>query len=1145
MSHTFKKKLIDLYQGGDNRVSQRFSEKELKDIIHFGAFGEVEENYFLFLYRDSLRSSVIYYGSVLFLNKRDDQERPITIICMEQNGKEQLRSIYVTAALYFLAHDYQNTMTVSGNVVPVFEMAKNKINDYIGRSRQFQTSDPLDEFRFDISHQTVTCTEIETNVSIKPGESRSLKDNLEKLLKLEPEPPEPSPRIPARIGLALAEESVDLSGETLLYFQPVILPLRNDGKPGKPQRVLKSETMLSLYDWIDTPPTLMDFIHRYTFIDSQPGNPRLKITVMNHLFFKTLADEIFSMPEELSFSRWDTKKEFIPLKTFRFRSVDVRFAPSVEKTSGNVYFFFLKLTDARGQTLDARGNYKIVIFDRHLYLRFTSPEDENWLAVPDEPSHVFPLFQFLNVQSKFPLQEFETIRHAFKSIESEFITVQDALKKKYELRFFPIPILNVFPEDNRLNKSQRLEIDFDYTETLKTYADQHPDQDVFVVSKDDVFETQCVEILKHDPLLTPKMDFDPERRHVIHYYDFKENDWMKWLIERGSRYLEKGFKIYSAKWKRFIGNTRSAIHVSISHGIQWLEFQPQVHDPISGNDYDIDIEHTDIANHMVVDKKGNLYLVTPQEISKMENLYRFAEANGNRFRIPSRNYVLIRRLYDKRMDDIPAVKDVLAIDDKLRAFKAIADYPVSNHFRGKLRTYQHEGFKWLRFLNDYGFSGCLADDMGLGKTVQTLALLQTLTDEQKLNTSLLVVPVSAIPNWESELEKFAPRLTYQRHIGADRAKDTSDWKKQNLIITSYATLRNDIALFAGFEFDYLILDESQNIKNAASLVAKAVKVLKANHRLALSGTPIENNSLELWSLFDFLMPGFLGTRQWFNRQFAQAIERDRDEVKIELLKRMIFPFVLRRTKEEVEPELPEKIEIVSTLSMEDAQSAVYTETARYYREALDKEIEEKGVGGSSMKILEGILRLRQLCLFPHLANDTYRDIPSAKFNHLKGLLEDILAENHKVLIFSQFIEVLKVIKEHCDQEAITYSYIDGSADVNTRKRMIDEFQTNTHNRVFLLSLKTGGVALNLTAADYVILFDPWWNPSVEAQAIDRTHRIGQMKKVMVYRMVIKESIEEKILKLQEKKKDLVEHLISSDSHAFKNLKKEDIINLFH
>jgi len=722
--------------------------------------------------------------------------------------------------------------------------------------------------------------------------------------------------------------------------------------------------------------------------------------------------------------------------------------------------------------------------------------------------------------------------------------VQPKLLKKYEFHLLPIPVLNIFPKDIFENKDERLEVVFDYEQVINAFISRHPGKEVYTYQRDEDFESRCLSVLKHDPLLTRHMDYHGERKSVYHYYYFQDNDFLKWLIERGRKYLEKGFKIYSVKWKRYIGSTRSTLRLTIDHDIDWLEFKPVVHDSLTGSGAEIDMDYFDPEDTVIMDKKGMLHLVTRKEIERLVYLYRYAQRQGNLFRVPSRNFILIRQLYDKKMEEIPQLQEILAVEERLKEFEKIPDYPVSENVNGRLRGYQVEGFKWLYFLRDYGFSGCLADDMGLGKTLQTLALLQALKDNRQLNTSLLVVPVSAIPHWEIEIEKFTPGLTYHRHMGINRDKDTGGWEKTDLIITSYATLRNDIEMIKDFEFDYIVLDESQNIKNFSSQVSKAAKILRGRNRLALSGTPIENNSMELWSLFDFLMPGFLGTFQWFNKQFAQAIEKDDDREKIELLKKMIYPFVMRRKKEEVEKELPEKIEIISRIPMEEEQLKLYAETSEYYRDKVENEIDEKGVGGSSIKILEAMLRLRQLCLFPRLMDEKYREVPSAKFNHFKELLEDILSENHKALIFSQFVQALKIIKEHCDEENITYSYIDGSVNLKTREKMIKTFQEDEGTRLFLLSLKAGGVALNLTAADYVIIFDPWWNPAVEAQAIDRSHRIGQTRKVMVYRMVVQESIEEKMLKLQDRKKALVENLIASDAQTFKKLKKKDILDLF-
>ncbi|MCP4218379.1 MAG: DEAD/DEAH box helicase, partial [bacterium] len=778
-------------------------------------------------------------------------------------------------------------------------------------------------------------------------------------------------------------------------------------------------------------------------------------------------------------------------------------------------------------------------------LFFQSNEGTFYFAVPQTQSLFERFFDFLAAGREFFTFDFPTVLEVLKKIASPHLDINQSLLDKFSLQLKPQPVLKLYPTDGM--KASRLEIDFDYPAELKKFLHKHPDKQVFTYDKDTAFENMCYKLLKRDKYVKQMIEFDEKRKSIGYFYYFKKGNHLDWVTSQGYNYLEKGFRIYMAEWNRFFGSAGSRIQVGITQNIEWLEFTPTIH-YTAGEKEQLEescaIVSIDTDTLTAVDKAGKLHLLSKNDIQKLADLYRFGERYGDTLRIPSENYLLIEKLYDKRMAEMPELERVLQSAEKLKSFDKIADYPVSPNFKAELRDYQKEGFKWLCFLQEYNFPGCLADDMGLGKTVQTLALLQTLKDQKKLKTSLLVAPVSAIPNWENEINRFTTGMSFHRHIGIKRDRDTAGWKKTDIVITSYATMRNDIEMLSSFDFDYIILDESQNIKNFTSRVSKAARVLKSKHRLALSGTPIENNSTELWALFDFLLPRYLGSRQWFTNNFVTPVEREKDEEQADLLKQMIYPFILRRKKDEVESQLPEKIEIVSKLRMRDEQAALYDETARYFRGELEKEMDEKGVGGSSIRVLEGMLRLRQLCLFPGLVNSEYKTVPSAKFEHFKGLLEDIIAEGHKVLVFSQFVEALKMIRGHLDDSAVDYSYIDGSVDISARGETIRRFQEDENRRVFLLSLKAGGVALNLTAADYVIIFDPWWNPAVEAQAIDRSHRIGQTKKVLVYRMVIEGSIEEKMLQLQENKKELVDKLVVSDSGAFKNLKRDDILQLF-
>lgn len=1133
---TFKQKLLRLMDTYDVLKNPK-STGDYNRMIRYGALGELGENYYLFIYRDLFRSAA-YYGAVVFINKPDEMGNPVRIHCIEQDGVEQTRNIYIRAALYFLKNEEQNTMEVAGTITAVFNRARDKINSFI--DTETSPLPELETFDFNVSGQEIRFEEIPLKTNGRQIENRNLRRKLE-ILEETPEKVSFTAEKPeAALGMSLKIDAAGMEEGKKILFQPVVVPLKQNGQYGNPKKI--TPTDVSKYRFTGLSPLLENFLQHFAALDHHLFSESLKTRIINRLYASHLVNETFCLPGELRFCQTGIYKGHRPLETIRFDRVKVWFAPSLEKETA----FSIRLTfDFSGNETETAGldtGDDYIIQGNTVF--FTTPGGDHYLAMPGEPiqKHFHSFFKFLEAEREFFICDFDEILSALLEIQSEYLHIDTHLLKKYALKLKPLPVLEIYPRDPETGKKERVEIVYDYRGEIRKFLANHPDKAVYTYERDELFENMCRHLLKTDPLLKEEMDYDQKEKSVFYYFYFKEWDYLAWVTERARFYLEKGFRIYMTKWKRFIGATGSGVSVSINPGIDWLEFKPTVHDHLT--DQTFDIESIDLENNTVTDNKGNLHLLTEQELDKLIAIYKYGERHGNVFRVPSKNHILIGQLYDRRMDDIPELREILTRDKKLEAFKRIDDYALSPGFNGELRNYQKEGFKWLRFLREYGFSGCLADDMGLGKTVQTLALLQTLKDINRLKTSLLVAPVSAIPNWESEIQKFAPGLSFHRHIGPNREKSSGGWEETDLVITSYATMRIDIEWFKEFDFDFIVLDESQNIKNHTSLVSRAAKILKGNHRLALSGTPIENNTMELWSLFDFLMPGYLGTPRWFSQQFAVDIEREKSDHKANLLKKMIYPFILRRKKEEVETELPEKTEIVTKLTMEGEQLKLYEDTAKYYREEIEKEIDEKGVEKSSMKILEGMLRLRQLCLFPHLVNARYREVPSAKFDHFTELMEDILSEDHKVLIFSQFVEALKILKDYFDDAEVDYSYIDGSVNVNTREKMVKSFQEDKSRRAFLLSLKAGGVALNLTAADYVVIFDPWWNPAVEAQAIDRSHRIGQTRKVFVYRMVVEGSIEEKMLELQDEKKALVENLITSDAKTFKKLKKEDILKLF-
>ncbi|HNB82679.1 MAG TPA: DEAD/DEAH box helicase, partial [Chitinophagaceae bacterium] len=418
-------------------------------------------------------------------------------------------------------------------------------------------------------------------------------------------------------------------------------------------------------------------------------------------------------------------------------------------------------------------------------------------------------------------------------------------------------------------------------------------------------------------------------------------------------------------------------------------------------------------------------------------------------------------------------------------------------------------FRWLCFLDSVKWGGLLADDMGLGKTIQTLCFLQYFKNTHQRLKALVICPTTLLYNWENEIKKFTPSLSYIKHHGNLRSTSPELLLEYDILISTYGTLRSDVQLFSRIPIDYMILDESQTIKNPGSKVAKAAQLIPCRNRIALSGTPMQNNTFDIYSQMNFLNPGMLGTKEFFREQFAKPVDKFQDEESKTHLRKLIYPFLLRRTKEQVAQDLPEKTEVTLFCEMGREQRAIYDTYRELYRSRILGSIEEIGMERSQFAILQGLMKLRQICDSPAILNETepYEN-HSAKLDELVRELEENTGK-HKVLIFSQFLGMLSLIREKLQEQGIVFQYFDGSYTSAQREKAIQEFQTNDDCAVFLISLKAGGMGLNLTAADYVYLMDPWWNPAVEQQAIDRTHRIGQTKNIFAYRFICKDSVEEK------------------------------------
>ena len=675
-------------------------------------------------------------------------------------------------------------------------------------------------------------------------------------------------------------------------------------------------------------------------------------------------------------------------------------------------------------------------------------------------------------------------------------------------------------------------------------------------------------------------------------------DLSSFLVEHGKKLLDEGIEIRLKGKKQRISPNPGSVVLRVEPGMDWFDVRAYHQDPDESMK-EIEIDPSLLSGGLI--KAGDSYIIiTEKDIKKLKSLMEEGMSRSGELKVSKFRFHLIDEYYrdiaNRHEEEIERLKKIA---ESLRSFKKIREHELPRGFKGTLREYQHAGYNWLFFLHEHMLGGCLADDMGLGKTVQTLAFLQRLKEEsirgtssrginsngicdqgasaprtgnrgsykreagagdmrtqekasrgtsprgiRDRRTSLLVVPVNTIANWESEIRRFTPRLRYFLHYGSSRNREALHTDGYDFILSSYHTVRSDIETFRKMHFDCIILDESQCIKNSNSQLFKAVRTLKSDHRLSLTGTPIENSTFELWAQMEFLNPGILGSRTEFSRRFVKPIEKYSDRSATGKLRKITFPFILRRRKEDVLRELPDKSEITLYSRMGSRQSSIYEQHRHFFQKAILRRIEKDGLEKSAIQIFSALLKLRQIALFPALADAKFASVDSCKFEQMKEIVEEILREDHKIAIFSQFVGCLDIIKGHFQKKRLRYSYIDGSVAASKRKVQIQQFQEKEDCRLFLASLKAGGVGINLTAADYVILFDPWWNPAVESQAVDRLHRIGQEKKVFAYKLVVKDTVEEKMLELQQKKKKLVRDLITEESGFFKSLTEREIASFF-
>lgn len=616
-----------------------------------------------------------------------------------------------------------------------------------------------------------------------------------------------------------------------------------------------------------------------------------------------------------------------------------------------------------------------------------------------------------------------------------------------------------------------------------------------------------------------------------------EKSVIEWLNEAKETLTERGFLISQATGDKRIFIGQSSLALSVEEKSDWFDIQATAF----FGPYEIPFiqlrDHILNKIHEFTLPNGEIAILPEEWFAQYEHLFQFA-IKKDQLTLSKSHVGLIYEISEHTQ---------VSFDRKLQKlldFQEIAEAPMANDFRGELRPYQKAGYNWFHFLQEYKFGGCLADDMGLGKTIQTLALLQQqkelLKAAEQTKTSLLILPTSLIYNWQKEAERFAPKLRILVHTGTNRLKDPFGFSHFDLIITTYGVVRSDAVLLEKFFFNYIILDESQQIKNPTSKSFKAIKGLKSKHKLALSGTPIENSVADIWPQMHFVNPGLLGSFSYFQKEFVVPIEKKKDEDKAMRLQAIIKPFILRRTKDQVAKELPPKTEQIIYCEMNDEQAESYESVKSEYRNALlDNALRQTG-SKNQILLLQGLSKLRQIANHPNMI-DQEAEMSSGKFEAVTEMLQSIIAEGHKVLVFSQFVKHLQLFRAHFEREKINYAYLDGGT--KDRAEAVNTFKEGSDVQVFLISIKAGGVGLNLTEADYVFILDPWWNPAVEQQAIDRSHRIGQTKNVFIYKFISKDTVEEKILALQNRKKKLSTALITTEESFIKSLSSDDITEL--
>ena len=754
-----------------------------------------------------------------------------------------------------------------------------------------------------------------------------------------------------------------------------------------------------------------------------------------------------------------------------------------------------------------------------------------WIDIPKDTIHI--LKEMESKFSKSELEKYLTLASSFGSgIEIECLDYEiienGNLKPVQEL------IIEKISQDNSLYLKIGASISTIDYEFLKAHSLERA-----LVIKDDLKKVEITEveptyldetveeivktIVKHQKNLKIKSSFYVDENFIILQEKLAREFVTQELLQLAGKYKVVGtdnLKKYSVKAvkPKVVGNFK--------HGIDFLE--GDVHLEIEGEKFSIvDVLNSFKKDSYIVLSDGTNALINRKYMEKLERV--FKDNGKSNVKISFFDLPII----DDLIEDKVLANEIKKTKSFYRGINQIENYSAPMpYINATLREYQEYGYKWLRYLMDNSLGGCLADDMGLGKTLQAITLITSLhlVPERK---TLIIMPKSLIYNWESEIRKFSPGLKCGIYYGNFR--DKGIFNDVEVIITTYGTVRNDIEFLKEMKFDLIVLDESQNIKNVNAQTTKAVMLLDSKYRLALSGTPIENNLGELYSLFRFLNPSMFGTLDEFNYHYANPIQKENDKEAIEELKKKIYPFILRRVKKEVLKDLPDKIEKTLFIGMNPEQKRLYEERRAYYYGMINSQIKTQGLGKTQFYILQALNELRQLTSCPEMKNP---NILSSKREVLINNVQDAVENGHKVLIFTNYIKSIESITSDLKKRGIKYLEMTGAT--KDRQGLVNLFQKDKKYKVFVMTLKTGGVGLNLTAADTIFIYDPWWNKTVENQAVDRAYRLGQDRTVFSYKLILTDTIEEKILKLQESKSQLLDNLISDEGATLKTLTEKDI-----